>query len=176
MRKESNVFLSITPFKTYYAQEIEQWIRQNGGPAVTIYQVSEILEKVYARAATVESALNVFQKVGLYPCDRNVFRKHDFPHSNTSESPIQQMSPLQRETVKEIDSTPTSSQSVPLVRAADASPVPSLLTQTANSSSRSGSAQVITSFPYRQTIEESLSKKKEAEQKKLCQEKEAERK
>ncbi|KAJ4430465.1 hypothetical protein ANN_22681 [Periplaneta americana] len=99
--------------------EIEQWLRQNGGRAVTIYQVSELLGKAYARAATVESAMNGFRKAGLYPCDRNVFRQHDFPHSNTSESPIEQMSPLQRGTAKEIDSTPSSSQSVPLVGAAD---------------------------------------------------------
>lgn len=157
----------MSPFKTYYAQEIEQWIRQNGGRPVTIYQVSELLGKAYARAATVESAMNGFRKAGLYPCDRNVFREHDFPHSNTSELSVQQMPPLQPGTSKESDSTPTSPESVPLVRAADVSPVPSLPPKSGNSSSRSGSAQVITSSPYKQTIEESLRKKKEAEQKKV---------
>ncbi|KAJ8956832.1 hypothetical protein NQ318_014246 [Aromia moschata] len=66
------------PLKTYYAKEIENWLRNNPDRVVTVYQVGELFGRAYLRTATAEIAANGFRKPGLYPCNRNVFRAHDF--------------------------------------------------------------------------------------------------
>lgn len=57
----------MSPFKTYYAQKIETWLRNNSasGRKVTAYQIGELVGKAYARAATVQTAINGFKKTGL---------------------------------------------------------------------------------------------------------------
>ncbi|KAK9680915.1 hypothetical protein QE152_g38724 [Popillia japonica] len=50
------------PLKTYYSQEIENWLRNNPGRVVTSYQVCELLGRAYVRCATAEIAINGFRK------------------------------------------------------------------------------------------------------------------
>ncbi|KAJ4441384.1 hypothetical protein ANN_11239 [Periplaneta americana] len=60
-------------FKTYYAQAIEQWLKQNVGIVMTHYQVGMLLGEAFNKAATVVIATNDFRKAGLYPCNRHIF-------------------------------------------------------------------------------------------------------
>ncbi|KAJ4429961.1 hypothetical protein ANN_22165, partial [Periplaneta americana] len=53
------------PFKTYYAQAIEQWLKQNAGRVVTHYQVGMLLGEAFNKGATVAVATNGFRKTGL---------------------------------------------------------------------------------------------------------------
>ena len=46
---------------------------------VTVYQICEQFGTAYKRDATEEIAANVFRETGLFPCDKNIFRIHDFP-------------------------------------------------------------------------------------------------
>lgn len=57
----------MSPFKTYYVQEISQWLKQHPGRVMTVYQVAELFGMAYNRAATVEIAINGFRKTGMVP-------------------------------------------------------------------------------------------------------------
>lgn len=72
----------MSPFKTYYAKEIDTWLKNHPGRVVTAFQVAELVGKAYMRAATLEVAINGFRKSGIFPFDRNHFRDHDFAVQN----------------------------------------------------------------------------------------------
>jgi hypothetical protein len=106
--------------------------------------VTELFGNAYLRAATAESEAKGIRKAGIYPCDGNILRKHDFPSSDKAEP-----SKVSSSIIVDPDRTGTSKEYDPVpVRAADISPVPSLPFQTGSISSGCGSAQVITSSPY----------------------------
>jgi len=65
--------------KTFYRQWIEKWLRSHPGRVVTVYQIDELFGNAYKRAATGEIAAKGFRATGLFPCDKNIFRPHDFP-------------------------------------------------------------------------------------------------
>lgn len=66
------------PFKTFMAQELETWCRDNKPRMVNEYVFANIFNKAYARAATMETSVNAFRACGLVPCNRHIFRDHDF--------------------------------------------------------------------------------------------------
>jgi hypothetical protein len=68
----------VGPPKTFYCQEIEKWLRLNPGRFVTVYQIGELFGK-YKQAATGATAANGCRVTGLFLCDMNIFRPHDFP-------------------------------------------------------------------------------------------------
>ena len=68
----------MSPFKTYYAQSIEQWLKHNPGRRVTIYQIGEIFGQAFLKAATYQTAVNGFRATGLFPVNRNYFNEADF--------------------------------------------------------------------------------------------------
>lgn len=69
----------MSPFKTYYAQEIETWLRNHADRGVvTIYQIGKLFGNAYKKAATAEIAAKGFEKAALFPCNRHKFRPHDF--------------------------------------------------------------------------------------------------
>lgn len=76
----------MSPFKTYYAQEISQWLKQHPGRVVTVYQVAELFGMAYNRAATAETAVNGFRKTGMFPVNRNIFRDYDFADNSLHEN------------------------------------------------------------------------------------------
>ena len=55
------------PPKTYYAQEIQIWLKAHQNRVVTRYQISRLVGKAYLNSATVVIAANGFRKTGLYP-------------------------------------------------------------------------------------------------------------
>ncbi|KAJ4425753.1 hypothetical protein ANN_27376, partial [Periplaneta americana] len=66
------------PFKTYYAQAIEQWLKQNAGRIVTHCQVGMLLGEAFNKAASVAVATNGFRKTGPCPCNRHIFSDFEF--------------------------------------------------------------------------------------------------
>ena len=95
------------PLMTYYTQEVEKWLRKYPGRVVSLYQVAELFGAAYMRAATMLTAVNAFQKTGLYPVNRHIFNDADFCPSSTTERLMQ----------------PTSSQSAAEVQQAQSSVV-----------------------------------------------------
>lgn len=173
------------PLKTYYSQEIENWLRNNPGRVVTSYQVCELLGKAYVRCATAEIAINGFRKSGIFPFNKHIFRDHDFaihhqnegdqiPASNQTDVEQQrQVTPPRYVTpprsidttngVKDSSCNTISVSRDPKVRSQDISPLPSTSfykSADKERKSRKGSAALITGTPYKDTLEMSLSEQK----------------
>ena len=74
-----------TPKKFKYSS-FQTW----GGRVVTVYQIGEQFGSAYKRAATGEIAAKGFRATGLFPCDKDIFRPHDFPlaSEDTEAAPV----------------------------------------------------------------------------------------
>lgn len=64
--------------KPFHAQEIETWLRANFGRVVTVYQIGELFQRAYMKAATVQNAVKGFRTTGLYPMNKYLFGDEDF--------------------------------------------------------------------------------------------------
>lgn len=72
------------PLNTYYGQEADTWMRKNAGRPLSQFQVCELFGKSYAKAASVETAVNGFRRAGIWPVDRTVFQDGDFAPSDVT--------------------------------------------------------------------------------------------
>ena len=61
------------PLSSNFAIEVQQWLRQNAGTAVTIYQVAALFTRSYLKSLTPENIISGFKKTGIWPFDRTVF-------------------------------------------------------------------------------------------------------
>ena len=75
------------PLKTYYHQNIEQWLRTHPGRGVTMFQLSKLFGIAYGKAATVSIAVNGFRKSGIFPCNPLVFNDSDFCPAEVTDRP-----------------------------------------------------------------------------------------
>jgi len=73
------------PVMTFYAQEVQNWLRSHPGRVVTMYQIAELFGAAYMRAATLHTAVSGFLKTGIFPVNRNIFTDADFEASMTTE-------------------------------------------------------------------------------------------
>ena len=92
------------PLMTYYTQEVEKWLRKYPGRVVSLYQVAELFGAAYMRAATMLTAVNAFQKTGLYPVNRHIFNDADFCPSSTTERLMQPTSSQSAAEVQQVQS------------------------------------------------------------------------
>ena len=75
------------PLKTYYYQQIEQWLRANPGRAVSVFQICRLFSLAYGKAANVSCAVNGFRKAGIYPVNMLVFDDSDFAAADVTDQP-----------------------------------------------------------------------------------------
>ena len=73
--------------KTYYSQNIDQWMRAHPGRAVTMYQVSQLFGPAYAKAVSVSVAINGFRKAGVFPINPIVYEEIAFCPAEATEQP-----------------------------------------------------------------------------------------
>jgi hypothetical protein len=73
----------MNPFKTYYAQETELWLKTHEGRVITHCQAVKLFGKAYARSATIEVGVNGFRKTGIFPFRPIFFRDHNFATKTT---------------------------------------------------------------------------------------------
>ncbi|XP_050293763.1 uncharacterized protein LOC126734264 [Anthonomus grandis grandis] len=168
----------MSPFKTYYTQEITNWLRLNPGRVVTGYQIGELLGKAYIKAATMDTAINGFRKTGMFPPDRNIFKENDFvaevqdmSGEELVEAEIVQEENIEIETIEdELDNNEPKEKSperritlerqitaLKQVTPANLMPVPTTSKDIIKQkSTRSGKAAVITSTPYKEELEGSM--------------------
>ena len=77
------------PLKSYYNSECSNWMLQNPGTPITIYQVAALSGKAYLRSLTPLNITSRFQKAGIFPFDKNTFADSDFlPAEVTNQTPI----------------------------------------------------------------------------------------
>ncbi|XP_047127267.1 tigger transposable element-derived protein 6-like [Hydra vulgaris] len=77
------------PLMTYYAEEVENWLRNHPRRVVTTYQIAELFKNSYLRAASAITAVNGFVKTGIFPINRNVFTDNDFASALATDIPLQ---------------------------------------------------------------------------------------
>ncbi|XP_022246856.1 uncharacterized protein LOC106463612 isoform X2 [Limulus polyphemus] len=76
------------PLTSYYTLEVESWLRHHPGRNVTVFQVAELFNRAYLKAAIAFNAVNGFFKTGIYPVARNLFEDHEFAPANLTERPF----------------------------------------------------------------------------------------
>ena len=59
--------------KNWYNIEIEKFLRTHSGQAITVHQVSNLVNASFLAASTMSTAVSGFQKAGIWPCNRHVF-------------------------------------------------------------------------------------------------------
>lgn len=142
----------MSPFKTYYSQQIQMWLKQNPGRNINAYQICKLMCPAYLKSATAEISANGFRKSGIFPFNRNRFVDHDFiierqrertppteilqnngevtPPRNVSPPPqeeIAHQSEIERTPLKGLNSNSNVNETLKkkIVRAEDISPLPS---------------------------------------------------
>ena len=66
------------PFKTAYAQAMENWMRSNLGKTITIYEIPEFVAHAQLHGLTAKNILSAFQSTGIFPYNRDLFDETDF--------------------------------------------------------------------------------------------------
>lgn len=66
------------PLSTYYSEAAQNWLRMNSGRVITQYQIAELVDKAFQKAATMTSAFNAFRATGIWPLNRDIFTEADF--------------------------------------------------------------------------------------------------
>jgi len=106
----------------------------------------------YKRAATGEIAAKDFRATDLFPCDKNIFRPHDFPLAleDTQADPVNHLALVKTSDQPSFSSTNFSPfTSAEALRSSDISAVPNL---NLKPNPRGGTAKKITSSPYKKFV------------------------
>lgn len=174
----------MSPLKTYYSREIQNWLKNNPTRNISPFQICKLFCPAYQKCATAEISANGFRKAGIFPFNRNIFSEADFLIERQRErSPLRQLAPdnssseldnTNRSSIQlSIESTPPKQQTdggvvtkrLPnVVKVQDFSPLPSCSSvPTSNRGRKAGSAAVITSTPYKDELEASVKERQRKE-------------
>ncbi|KAG5871569.1 hypothetical protein JTB14_028657 [Gonioctena quinquepunctata] len=82
---DRSVFKSL---KVNYNATCNDWILSNPGKTISIYEVSTLFGKSYARAISPENIINGFKCTGIWPLDCNVFDDDDYLSSYVTHRPV----------------------------------------------------------------------------------------
>lgn len=151
------------PLKTAYNVECDKYLKSHPGEKITTKEIAEIFNKAYSRIATPEKAIKGFETTGIYPINPDVFSEDDFVaaenirnHQNTiptqQENDILENSTIERTEEKneisfrDILYMPSSSKAqLPVVESAN----------------RKQHAEIFTSTPNKEQLEEKENRKRE---------------
>lgn len=76
------------PFKNYCAIAQDNWMRNNPGKTMSIYELPGIVKYAWPLASTYNNIANGFKKAGIYPFDKNIFTDEDFAPSYVTDRPL----------------------------------------------------------------------------------------
>ncbi|XP_018360620.1 PREDICTED: uncharacterized protein LOC108759613 [Trachymyrmex cornetzi] len=158
------------PLKTYYAQEIENFLRfriqeDRDTNKATVYRVAKLFTVAYNRSATMEISVNAFRKTGLYPLNRHIFQDYHFPVqplNRDTQSIMNSAVNMPKEPMPEelMSEEPMPEEPMPgpsnAVSPFDIMSVPILRPTTLN---RAGSACILTLSPYCNKLKNTLKSK-----------------
>lgn len=69
------------PFKAYCAKAQENWLRNNPGKVMSIYEIPGMVKYAWPLASTPTNITSAFKKTGVWPYDPNIFTDDDFAPS-----------------------------------------------------------------------------------------------
>lgn len=76
------------PLSKYYNTAVTQWMKQNPGRPVTLYQVASLFCEAYGKAATPAIALSGFRATGISPLNPDIFPEDMYLPSTVTDVPI----------------------------------------------------------------------------------------
>lgn len=76
------------PFKNYCAKAQDNWLRNNPGKTMSIYEIPEIVRYALPLAVTPVNVMSAFRKAGIWPYDPNVFTEDDYAPSYVTDRPL----------------------------------------------------------------------------------------
>ncbi|XP_034839890.2 uncharacterized protein [Maniola hyperantus] len=85
------------PFSTYYTEAANNWLRFNPGKVITQFQVAELVDKAFQKAATLSNAYNAFRATGIWPLNPDVFTEADFLAAATTDIEMPEETPRDNE-------------------------------------------------------------------------------
>ncbi|CAH1966294.1 unnamed protein product [Acanthoscelides obtectus] len=76
------------PFKTYCTKAQQNWLRNNPGKTMSIYEIPGIVKIAWPVAATPNNIMNAFKKAGISPYNPDIFTDEDFAPSFVTDRPL----------------------------------------------------------------------------------------
>lgn len=77
------------PFKRFFNNACDQWIRSNPGKRMTIYNIPALAKEAYLLAMTPKNITAGFQCTGIWPFNRYVFSDAEFDPSSVTDRPLE---------------------------------------------------------------------------------------
>ena len=133
---------------TYYDSETQMWLRSHR--IATEFQITSIFAKAYLRTASLATAVNGYEKTGIWPVNRNVFEEWEFKAAETTEMPA----PESEITIQSQHPPVASTSSDTPMLASDISPYPVAKERVNRTRRRKGFTAVLTSSSYKQSLSE----------------------
>ena len=75
------------PFKAYYNQAADNWMRENPAQPMTIHVIPKLVAYALPKAMTPSNILSGFRSTGIFPFDRNIFGDDAFMASYVTDRP-----------------------------------------------------------------------------------------
>lgn len=75
------------PLKTYYNAAASDWMTNNAGKNLGIYEIPGLLGQSYPKAFSPANILSGFRVSGIYPLNSNIFREDEFYSSLVTDRP-----------------------------------------------------------------------------------------
>lgn len=80
------------PLKAYFNSACDNWMIQNPGRSITIYDLSELLGHAFPRAFTPQNIQSGFRVTGIFPFNNEIFTDDEFLSSYVTDRPIRDQS------------------------------------------------------------------------------------
>ncbi|KAJ8912432.1 hypothetical protein NQ315_006098 [Exocentrus adspersus] len=75
------------PYESFYGEACRDWMVNNPGKTISIYDVSEIIGKAFAKAFTITNIVSGFAVTGICPYNENLFGEEEFLSSYVTDRP-----------------------------------------------------------------------------------------
>ncbi|KAB0804365.1 hypothetical protein PPYR_01335 [Photinus pyralis] len=103
------------PFKKFYNNSCDQWMKNNPGKRMTMYNIPSIAREAIQLAAVPKNITSGFRCCGIWPFNRNIFSDDEFAPSSVTDRPLNTASAVgEKEAILCPASTSTSSIEMPL--------------------------------------------------------------
>ena len=159
------------PLKTAYNSECDKWMVRHPGRRISQYDIGELFNEAYLKAASMKNAVSGFASSGLWPFNPDIFTDEHFAASLLTEEPQPDLQSSQQPTdqppAQQNDQVPPEqpdqSACMPQISRqlakdviTELSPIPRA-EKTRTRKRRAESAEVVTGSPYKKMLMEKMS-------------------